>query len=48
MTNSKCKASHTHIHIICKMGGMGYFNLAARLETLNMELVFTKYQITVL
>lgn len=48
MTNSKRKASHTHIHIICKMGGMGYFNLAARLETLNMELVFTKYQITVL
>jgi len=30
------------------MDGMGYLDLAARLQISNMELAFKKYQITVL
>lgn len=48
MTNSESKVSHTHIHIVFKVGGLGYLILASRLEAPRVEPVFTKYWITVL
>lgn len=48
MTNSESKVSHTHIHIVFKVGGLGYLSLAPDLEAPCVEPVFTKYWITVL